>query len=568
MVRASRVRNLLSAIGISVLTACGGGSGGSSAGATASAASGYKIVANVTGLQSGTSLVLQLNGQNPLVLAANGGVPFPVSLPSGTAYQVAVATQPAGEACSVTNGAGTVAATNVTNIEVACAANPAVTYTLGGTVSGLNGSVTLQDDGGAPTPLSANGKFSLPGRIVDQAAYDVTVSSQPVGQTCTVTDGAGTVQGADITNVSVACVDNPAANFSLGGSIDGLPAGTSVVLDDTVSGTTQAFAANGTFSFDAVMSGHPYDVTVATQPAGGSCTVTNGSGTVGTGNVTNTTVTCNVQYAVGGVVSGLTAGKSVTLLDNNSDTVTVSTNGFFTFPTQLASGATYAVTVGTQPVHQTCAVTNGSGTATADVTSVTLGCTTNPTYAFVANYDSNNVSVYSVGATTGALTQVPGSPFAAGSSPASVTVSPAGTLAFVANANSNNVSVYRIAATTGALTQVPGSPFAAGSSPYSVAVNPAGTLAFVANAVSNDVSVYGIDATTGALTAVPGSPFAAAAPFSVAVNPAGTLAFAASNGSNDVSVYGIDATTGALTQVPGSPFAAGSYPSSVTVAQP
>ena len=59
----------------------------------------------------------------------------------------------------------------------------------------------------------------------------------------------------------------------------------------------------------------------------------------------------------------------------------VAANGSFTFPTALASGSPYNVTVQTQPgaPTQTCAVANGSGTTTGgtNVTNVTVNCTTN-----------------------------------------------------------------------------------------------------------------------------------------------------------------------------------------------
>src|SRR5260370_10401282 len=51
---------------------------------------------------------------------------------------------------------------------------------------------------------------------------------------------------------------------------------------------------------------------------------------------------------------------------------------------------------------------------------------------------------------------------------------------YVANHGNNNVSAYRIAA-DGALTPVPGSPFAAGSAPISVAVDPTGNFDCVLN---------------------------------------------------------------------------------------
>jgi DNA-binding beta-propeller fold protein YncE len=52
-----------------------------------------------------------------------------------------------------------------------------------------------------------------------------------------------------------------------------------------------------------------------------------------------------------------------------------------------------------------------------------------------------------------------------------VAVDPTGKFAYVLNESSNNVSVYRIGA-NGALTPIPGSPFAAGLNPYSVAITP------------------------------------------------------------------------------------------------
>src|SRR5436309_2189600 len=108
-------------------------------------------------------------------------------------------------------------------------------------------------------------------------------------------------------------------------------------------------------------------------------------------------------------------------------------------------------------------------------------------FAYVANAASNNVSGYTINATTGELTAISGSPFAAGLFPFSVAVDPTGKFAYVANEGSNDVSGFIINATTGALTAISGSPFAAGSNPVSVAVDPTGKFAYVAN-FSNNVS--------------------------------------------------------------------------------
>jgi 6-phosphogluconolactonase (cycloisomerase 2 family) len=187
-------------------------------------------------------------------------------------------------------------------------------------------------------------------------------------------------------------------------------------------------------------------------------------------------------------------------------------------------------------------------------------------FAYVTNAASKNVSGYIINATTGALTPISGSPFAAGMNPSFVTVDPTGKFAYVANYDSNDVSGYIINATTGALTPISGSPFAAGVNPRGSAVDPTGKFAYVANQVSNNVSGYTINPTTGALTPISGSPFLVGSdPTSVAVDPTGRFAYVAWNGVGFVSAYRIDPTTGALTVISGSPFPAVSFPPSVTV---
>lgn len=146
------------------------------------------------------------------------------------------------------------------------------------------GSVTLQDNGGNDLVLNANGTFTFSQPVANGAHYDVTVLTQPLGQHCTVTNGSGTVAAANVTNVSVTCVKA----YTVGGALTGLLAGKSVVLQDN-GGDDLTLTANGTFTF---ATGATYDVTVLTQPTGEACTVTNGSGTIGSTNVTNVAVLC------------------------------------------------------------------------------------------------------------------------------------------------------------------------------------------------------------------------------------------------------------------------------------
>jgi hypothetical protein len=84
--------------------------------------------------------------------------------------------------------------------------------------------------------------------------------------------------------------------------------------------------------------------------------------------------TLTAAYTIGGTVSGLGVGKSVVLQNNGGNDRTVPADGPFTFTTSVATGGTYAVTVLTQPVLQTCTVANGSGTVSGTVTNVSVTC--------------------------------------------------------------------------------------------------------------------------------------------------------------------------------------------------
>lgn len=106
--------------------------------------------------------------------------------------------------------------------------------------------------------------------------------------------------------------------------------------------------------------------------------VAKASGTVGSSNVTTVVVTCAAvpTYTVGGTILGLT-GTGLVLQDNGGDNLSPTGNGNFTFATPVASGATYKVTVLTEPSNpvQTCTVANGGGTVgNANVTTVQISC--------------------------------------------------------------------------------------------------------------------------------------------------------------------------------------------------
>lgn len=165
-----------------------------------------------------------------------------------------------------------------------------------------------------------------------------------------------------------------AASYSVGGAITGLTTVGLVLINDT---ETVSLASGATsFNFPGMLAqGATYGVSVQTQPASANCSVTNGSGTVGTSNVSNVQVACaDTTFTVGGSITGLTGTGLV--LANGADTLTVAANATgFTLPTAVAQGAAYTVTVKTQPTGNQCSLTQSSGTiGSANVSNVAVAC--------------------------------------------------------------------------------------------------------------------------------------------------------------------------------------------------
>lgn len=173
-----------------------------------------------------------------------------------------------------------------------------------------------------------------------------------------------------------ACGGGSSGKADIGGSLSGLATGTTVTLQDNGSDTL-VLSANGTFRFgQSVSGGGAYAVTVLTQPTGQACTVASGTGSVNnSGDSINTvSVTCVSITSIGGTVSGLVAGTSVTL-SNGTVLLPIAINGSYAFPGLLSVGQTYNVTVATQPVGLKCSVLNGSGTVAAGTTvSIAVTC--------------------------------------------------------------------------------------------------------------------------------------------------------------------------------------------------
>ena len=171
------------------------------------------------------------------------------------------------------------------------------------------------------------------------------------------------------------------SSYVLEVSVSGLQQGKNVVLSSGQSTATNVFTENealgittdGTYSFGSFTSGTSYNITVLQQPVSQACTVTSGESSLSAS--TTVAVACTSEsYTISGTVVGMLSGQSVTLQNNSGDNLTVSSNTSFSFTTKVASGATYLVTVLTQPTGQTCTPNLNSGVVSGNVTDVSIIC--------------------------------------------------------------------------------------------------------------------------------------------------------------------------------------------------
>ena len=153
----------------------------------------------------------------------------------------------------------------------------------------------------------------------------------------------------------------------IGGTVSGLGSGLSVTLLNNGSDPLTV-SENGSFFFaDMLEANASYAVTVGTQPAGQSCSVADGTGTLDENgsSIDSVRVSCTFSATLRGTVSGLQSGAAVTLV-NGSSQLPVTADGPFAFAGTLADGTSYEVRVLTQPATGSCVVENGSGTFFAD----------------------------------------------------------------------------------------------------------------------------------------------------------------------------------------------------------
>lgn len=170
-----------------------------------------------------------------------------------------------------------------------------------------------------------------------------------------------------------------------------------------------------------------------------------------------------------------------------------------------------------------------------------------PYKANVGGVDQGFVAAFLISHSTGALSNISGSPFSTGTPGAdSAAIDPQGRFLFVGDQVSGSVSSFQINSSSGALTPAPGSPLVNPlTGPVEMEVDGSGNyLYFTQGSVSTYTVEYFIDQNTGALSAAGQFQLIASR---VRAEPSGKYLFAVGSPSGGIDVYSIGAGTGSLT---------------------
>jgi len=235
---------------------------------SSSSSSSFNIGGTVTGL-SGV-LIIQNNSGDDSVVEQTGSedisFTFKTRISSGSAYSVSVKLQPNTQTCTASNASGTTSQ-NISNITIACTSS---SYNISGTVSGLTGSVVLQNNGAEDLTVS-NGSFSFTNKINKGSAYNVTVKTQPSPFTCSAASNRG-LASDNMSSVSIVCAVQA---YFLSGTANGLG---STTLGLQFDNETKTLSDNESFSFSTpVAEGGGYSIYIPSQPDNRTCSVTNGT---------------------------------------------------------------------------------------------------------------------------------------------------------------------------------------------------------------------------------------------------------------------------------------------------
>jgi len=252
------------------------------------------------------------------------------------------------------------------------------TYSIGGAVSGLNGTVVLQNNSGNNLSVSTNGSFTFSSLQQSASPYNVTVLTQPANQTCTLSGGTGNVASANVTNVAVVCgalIPKTVATSSGDGQTG--VAGTSlanpfaVLVTDGTGRPIQGVTVNWVASTGGGNVGSATSVTNASGIASQIATL----GTAGGTNTFTATVT-----GLSPITFSATAAKVIAISSGNGQTLVAGASNPIAVLVTDGAGkgvpgilVSWAVTSSSGVLSQPTSITNANGIATASIASTIAG---------------------------------------------------------------------------------------------------------------------------------------------------------------------------------------------------
>lgn len=255
---------------------------------------------------------------------------------------------------------------------------PSGPFKISFTVSGLlgTGMVVNLNSGTESLTINADGKYDFSTVLSTGNNFNVSIQTQPTlpTQTCSVSGGTGVVGHGNIDSIIVNC--DP-LRYTLSGTITGLSGITGLILTNSFDGATLSVAvASGTFAFtQTYLDGTSYNVSVTTQPNHPvqNCVTTNGVGVIAGADITNINIVCtSTAFPIEVNVVGLSSG-TLAIRNNNSELLTITSNGTHMFPTDVVINNTYNLQVASQPTNHQCVLSSSTGVVTTSIT-VTANC--------------------------------------------------------------------------------------------------------------------------------------------------------------------------------------------------
>jgi len=288
-------------------------------------------------------------------------------------------------------------------------------YTIGGTITGLGGPVTIQNNNNQETITinpGANSEFTFPTKLNTNTSYTVTIKQNYLGQSCYIKDNTGTITSFNITNIKIACgitlffspfsrvSSGTLAQFSVSyaaganGSITG-ETSQSVTLNNNASSVTATPNTGYHFTTwsDGVLTASRTDnniianKSVTASFAIDTFTLTSTAGANGT-----ITATATVNYGSDKTFT-ITPDEGYLISDVLVDDVSVGTDSTYTF-SNVTSNHTIAATFIVESSYTLSVSAGANGTISPSSSIVSYG--SNETFTITPNGELGDFYIYDI----------------------------------------------------------------------------------------------------------------------------------------------------------------------------